>query len=97
MSYLSEESIQLNKVLRSMGYEARFCDLISKELRTPWTATRMLGYLRQVSYIREEEIVDEMLAILSDRDRIVQKKEMEFYQSKINELYNNGIDADWQE
>ncbi|MDQ9823425.1 hypothetical protein RFZ44_08725, partial [Acinetobacter sp. 163] len=39
--------------------------------------TRMLGYLYQVSNPRIEDLVDEMLAILSDRDAIIRKKEME--------------------
>ena len=42
-------------------------------------------------HLREEDIVDEMLAILSDRDRIMKKKEMEHSQSRINEIYMNGL------
>ena len=39
--------------------------------------------------LKEEDIVDEMLGILSDRDRIRQKKEMEYNQAKLNEFYMN--------
>ena len=38
-----------------------------------------------------EDLVDEMLAILSDRDEIMRKKEMEHAQAVINDIYNNGL------
>lgn len=47
----------------------------------------MLGYLRYFPVLREEDIVDEMLSIMADRDRIRQKKELEHAQSVINEIY----------
>lgn len=92
MTNRSNESVELYRILSKRGYPPEFCELISGELNTPWTAKRMLGYLRNQSRIREEDIVDEMLAILNDRERIRQKKEMEYYQSKINELYMFGMD-----
>ena len=58
---------------------------------TDYTATRMLGYLYRVSDPRIEDLVDEMLAILSDRDAIIRKKEMEHAQAVINEIYRNGL------
>ena len=45
----------------------------------------------RVSDPRIEDLVDEMLAILSDRDAIIQKKEMEHAQAAINEIYRNGL------
>jgi len=94
MAQRSPESIELYNVLEKKGYRPEFCELISLQMNTSWTARRMLGYLREVPRLREEDVVDEMLAIMSDRDRIRQKKEMEYYQSKINELYMYGLDAD---
>ena len=44
--------------------------------------------------LKEEDIVDEMLGILEDRNRIRQKKEMEYYQSKINEMYAYGFEEE---
>ena len=43
-------------------------------MNTDYTATRMLGYLYRISNPRPEDVVDEMLAILSDRNAIIQKK-----------------------
>lgn len=90
----SVESVKLYKVLCERGYAPEFCELITRQLNTSWTANRMLGYLRHLPKLKEEDIVDEMLAILSDRDRIRQKKEMEQAQAAINEIYMYGLDAD---
>ncbi len=37
-----------------------------------------------------EDVADEMLAILSDRNRIIQKKELESSNAKWNEYLNAG-------
>lgn len=94
MAFKSDESVELFRVLSKRGYSPEFCELIYRQLNTTWTANRMLGYLRYLPKLREEDIVDEMLGILSDRDRIKQRKEMEYYQGKINELYMYGLDCD---
>lgn len=60
-------------------------------MNTDYTATRMMGYLYRVSNPRLEDLVDEMLAILSDRQQIIQKKELEHAQSVINDIYRNGL------
>ena len=56
-----------------------------------YTATRMLGYLYRISDPRPEDVVDEMLAILSDRNSIIQKKELEHAQATINKVYREGL------
>ena len=73
----SPQSMQLYKMLLSRGYPEAFCDLVTKNLNTDFTASRMIGYLCHYSDLPPEEIADEMLAILSDRNRIMQKKELE--------------------
>ena len=65
--------------------------LLSKNMNTDYTATRMLGYLYRYSNPKIEDLIDEMLAILSDRNEIIQKKEMEHAQAVINEIYRNGL------
>lgn len=40
---------------------------------------------------RTEDLIDEMLAILSDREEIIRKKEVEHAQAVINDIYNNGL------
>ncbi len=81
----SERTDELYKVLLDRGYPKEFCaEIAYKNMNTDYTATRMLGYLYRVSDPRIEDLVDEMLAILSDRDAIIQKKEMEHAQAVIN-------------
>lgn len=84
-------SMQLYHMLVERGYHEGLCDLITKNLNTDYTATRMIGYLCQYSYLPEEQLVDEMLAILSDREALIKKKEMEQAQAKINEIYEYGL------
>jgi len=88
MKERTELSMQLYRILLERGYPKEFCDLITKNLNTDFTAKRMIGYLSHYSNLPEVEIVDEMLAILSDRIAIMRKKEMDHAQAKINELYN---------
>ena len=88
----SEQTDELYKVLLDRGYPKEFCaEIAYKNMNTDYTATRMLGYLYRVTNPRIEDLVDEMLAILSDRDAIIQKKEMEHAQAVINEIYRNGL------
>lgn len=89
MKERTEKSMQLYRMLQKRGYSEEFCVLISQNLNTDFTAKRMMGYLAHYKTLPETEIVDEMLAILSDRNAIMQKKQMEQTQAKINEWYNS--------
>ena len=88
----SERTDELYKVLLDRGYPKEFCvEIAYKNMNTDYTATRMLGYLYRVTNSRIEDLVDEMLAILCNRDAIIQKKEMEHAQAVINEIYRNEL------
>ena len=91
----SKQSHELYRVLLDRGYPKEFCaEIAYKHMNTEYTATRMLGYLYRVSDPRLEDLVDEMLAILSDRDAIIRKKEMEHAQAVIIDIYRNGLQTD---
>lgn len=90
----TEMSMKLYEMLVERGYQEHLCDLITRNLNTDYTAGRMIGYLSHYSNLPEVEIVDEMLAILSDRNAIMRKKEAEQAQAKINELYMYGLDIE---
>ena len=90
----TEISIQLYNMMLERGYPENLCDLVTRNLNTDYTATRMIGYLSHYSYLPEVEVVDEMLAILSDRNAIIKKKESEQAQAKINEIYRFGLDIE---
>ena len=87
----SAMSLELYEILLDRGYSEPFSDLITKNLNTDFTAGRMIGYLSYYPSLPEAEIVDEMLSILSDRNRIMQKKDMEATNAKLNELMWNGF------
>ena len=78
--------MELYKELLKRGYPEPFCEQITLNLNTDWTAQRMMGYLSHYKKLPMEEIVDEMLAILSDRSRILQKKELEATNAKWNQM-----------
>ena len=65
----SERTKELYKVLLSKGYPKEFCaEVAYKNMNTDYTATRMLGYLYRYTNPNIEDLVDEMLAILSDEE-----------------------------
>ena len=90
----TEISMQLYHMMVERGYPENLCDLVTRNLNTDYTATRMIGYMSHYSNLPDVEVVDEMLAILSDRNAIMRKKESEQAQAKINELYRFGLDIE---
>ena len=86
-----QKSIELYHTLLNRGYPQEFCDQISLNLNTDWTAQRMLGYLSHYKKLPMAEIADEMLAILSDRNRIMKKHELEQTNAKWNGFLNQGF------
>ena len=83
---------ELYDALQLKGYPEDFCrEIAYRQMNTDYTATRMLGYLYRISEPRPEDVVDEMLAILSDRNAIIQKKELEHVQTTINKVYREGL------
>ena len=88
----TERTDELYKVLLTKGYPKELCaEIAYKNLNTDYTATRTLGYLYRYTELRQEDVIDEMIAILSDREEIIKKKEMEQAQAVINEIYRNGL------
>ena len=87
----SEMSMELYDMMLDRGYPEEFCDLITKNLNTDFTAGRMIGYLSHYQELPLEEIVDEMLSILADRNRIMQKKQLESNNAEWNRFLEEGI------
>ena len=83
---------ELYRALKEKAYPDDFCrEIAYNQIRTDYTATRMLGYLYRTSNPRAEDVVDEMLEIFSDRDAVMQKKELEHAQATINQIYRDGL------
>lgn len=70
----TEISMQLYNLMMERGYPENLCNLVTRNLNTDYTATRMIGYLSHYSDLPDVEVVDEMLAILSDRNELIKKK-----------------------
>ena len=83
----SEISMELYRLMLRRGYREEFCDIVTKNLNTDFTAKRMIGYLSHYQHPILEEIADEMLAILSDRNRIMQRKDL----AMINASWDNHM------
>ena len=83
--------MELYRVMLSRGYPEEFCDAVTKNLNTDFTARRMLGYFRHMKHPSLEDVADEMLAILSDRAAIMKKKDMEATQAKWNQMMTEGF------
>ena len=80
-----------------MGYPKEFGIAIANNLRTEKTMSRMIGYLRNAKPQSAEEIADEMLAIMEDRERWTKKKEAEYYNAKYNEMLYFGLGTEDEE
>ena len=88
----TEISMQLYNLMMERGYPENLCDLVTRNLNTDYTATRMIGYLSHYFDLPDVEVVDEMLAILSDRNELIKKKESEQAQARISEICRFGLD-----
>ena len=86
--------LELVETIVRMGYPESFGRSIADHLRTEKTMSRMIGYLRHARPGSAEEIADEMLAIMEDRERWIQNKSAQYYNSRYNEILNYGLEAD---
>ncbi len=86
--------MQLYQIMVDRGYPENLCDLVTRNLNTDFTAGRMIGYLSHYSELPDVEVVDEMLAILADRNAIIKKKESEKAQAAISAMYRFGLDIE---
>ena len=77
-----------------LGYPAEFGKAIAIGLGTESTMRRMIGYLKSAAPGSMEEIADEMMAILADRDKWMEKKKSEYYNQKYNLFLREGLDED---
>ena len=80
-----------------MGYPEEFGKLIAKNLGSEKTMRRMTAYLYNAKPRSAEEIADEMLAIMSDRERWIKKKEAQEANARYNELLYYGLDRQDEE
>lgn len=88
----TDKSEELYKALKAKGYKDELCaEIAYRQLTTDYTATRMLGYLYRVSEPREEDMIDEMISILSDRKSFIEKHEANEANAAISRMYRDGL------
>ena len=87
----SQLSLELYNTLIQDDYPEQFATLITDNLNTDYTADRMLTYLSHYDHLPIEEITDEMLAILTERKQIMDKKAAERYNAAWNNYRQAGI------
>ena len=79
------------------GYPEEFASAIANEMRTEYTSERMIGYISRNPKLPPEEVADEMLAILAERDRLIEKHIARSAQEKINQLYSSPLDDETED
>ena len=80
-------SQELYDLMLRKGYPADFARIIAEQMHTEYTSQRMIAFLARCPRLSAETVADEMLSILADRDRLVQKHIAQHAQQKINEYY----------
>ena len=83
---------ELIETIVRLGYPEEFGKAVASNLGSEKTMHRMSAYLRSAKPRSAEEIADERLAIMSDRERWIAKKEAEEANARYNEILNNGLE-----
>ncbi len=71
-----------------LGYPEEFGEVLAHELGGEKSMLRMASYIRQAQPTSPEQIVDEMLAILSQRRSWVERKMSERANDSVTAFYN---------
>ena len=82
---------ELIETIVRMGYPEELGKAVAKNLGSEKTMRRMTAYLHSAKPRSAEEIADEMLAIMSDRERWIRKKKAEEANARYNELLYYGL------
>ena len=94
MQERTQKQEALLSLLEQKGYPQDLCQEILRYMSTDYMVDRMTAYLQQNVHPSPEEAVDEMLAILSDRNAIMQKKELEKTNAAWNEFLQHGFEEE---
>ena len=82
---------ELIETLVRMGYPEELGKEINKNLGSEKTLRRRTAYFHSAKPRSAEEIADDMLAIMSDRERWIRKKKAEEANARYNELLYYGL------
>lgn len=79
---------QLADAVTRLGYPEEFAQVLAAELGGEKSILRMAAYLRQAGPTSPEQIADELLAILGERQRWVEQKVSERANDAMTAFYN---------
>ena len=85
---------ELMETIVRMGYPEEFGEMIARNLGSEKMMRRMTAYLFSARPRTAEEIADEMLALMSDRERWIAKKESEQANARYNEFLNRRLEEE---
>lgn len=77
-----------------LGFPPEFGQALAAGLGGEKSLRRMSAYLRSARPTSMEEVADELVAIVDQRDSWVERKKNAYYQEKLNEFYNRERDDD---
>ena len=83
---------ELLNAVTALGFTEALGEALCKNLGSPKAMHRMTSYLYNVKPKKEELVVDEMLAIMSDIAAWKEKKASEEANAAYNEMLYRGID-----
>lgn len=92
MNILEKKRATLIKIMVRYGYPQEYGIELANTLKTEKAMTRMISYLLHGKPKRIEDIADEMVAILEEHHRWMEKKKAEYANQKYNELLAKGIE-----
>ena len=80
--------LELAHEIVQLGYPEEFAQVLASELRSESAMRRMASYVRNAQPQSPEQIADEMLTIVEQRRRWVEKKMSEHANASITAFYN---------
>ncbi len=94
MTSKEQTRISLIRTIERAGFPAEFGMAAADILGTEKQMLRMVSWIIQYKPESAEDIVDEMISIKEEFERYRKKKMSEYYNVKLNELMNKGLEED---
>ena len=86
--------LELANAIMGLGYPEEFAQVLAQELRSEKAMRRLAAYVRNARPSSPEQIADEMLTIVSDRNRWVEQKISERANASLTMFYNRPRDEE---
>ena len=86
--------MSLVRTIERTGLPAEFGETVADILGTEKQMARMVSWIVMYRPTSAEEIADEMISIKEEFERYRKKKMSEYYNVKLNELMNEGLEED---